>query len=324
MIHKVFSIAMIIIMGSGFYCTSVLAEDPIGHVTALTGEAFVTHSGGNERTALELSGPVYRGDTIQTSGESKLQIMMEDDSLLNLGERSQLTIKKHLYQPAQNLRDAVYKLVRGKVRVVVGKFFSDPGSRLEVETPTSVAGVRMTEFVVWVVSPELTIVIVLDGEIATKNIRVDLVCREAIVAGYQSQIAKDTCPTAPTETPVERMEEILLETEAYLSPSDREMPFSTASLKGSVAVALSAVPATMFLASASGILDTGMMGVLAGGDVLSALDGTDTQLNVIQPGEVTSPFSLPPVITPIPPEVILPVIVPVILLWPLPPPPQGR
>ena len=322
MIRKVFPIAMIVAVVLNFHYTSALAAEGIGQVTSLKGEAWVVRTGEKEKTALGLNDLVYLGDTIQTAAESKIQILMEDDSLLNLGEKARITIKEHIYQPEKDLRGALYKLIRGKVRVVVGKLFSDPASRLEVETPTSIIGIRMTEFIVWVVSPELTIVITIDGEVIAKNIRPDLVCRETVKEGYQSQIAKDACPTAPGKTPTEKMEEILLETEVYMPPPAQEMPSSMKSLKESVKKVLATAPAAILLAPVTGILGTGMMGAitpLAGGIVLSPLtaEATNIQLHVIQPGEVSSTFILP--VVPSPPPI--PPIPPLPLMLPEPPPP---
>lgn len=319
MIKKMLIIAVIIVAVLGLDYTFSLAEEPIGYVTSLKGDVSVIHAGEREKTSLGLSDPVYLGDIIQTGANSKIQILMEDESLLNLGEKARITIKDHMYQPEKDLRSSIYKLIRGKVRVVVGKLFSDPGSHLEVETPTSIIGIRMTEFIVWAVSPELTVVIALDGKVIAKNIRSDLVCVETVPAGYASQIAKDACPTAPAKTPSEKMEEILIETEAYMPPPTQEMPLSTASLKESVQNILAVAPATI-LAPIAGILGTGLMGAtspMAGRTVLGPLTAgaANIQLLSIQPGEVKSTFTLPPIK---PPPLLIP---PVLLLLPKPPPP---
>ena len=300
-------IAMIMAVVLGLYCTFALAGEPIGYVTSLKGDVSVIHAAEREKTSLELNDPVYLGDTIQTATHSKIQILMQDDSLLNLGEKARITIKTHMYQPEKDLRSSVYKLLRGKVRVVVGKLFSNPASSLEVETPTSIIGIRMTEFIVWVVSPELTVVITLTGEVIAKNIRPDLVCVETISAGYESRIAKDACPTAPAKTASEKMEEILIETEAYMPPPAQEMPFSTAHLKESVQNVLSIAPATILLPVVTPLVKRTV-----------PEEVTNLQLLHLEPGEVKSTFTLPPVKPPSPPP--LPVLL-VPLPLPKPPPP---
>jgi len=327
MIKKMFTISMILIVVLCAPYTFALTGEPIGQVTSLKGEVSVIHAGEQVKNTLELNDPVYPGDTIQTATESKIQILTEDDSLLNLGEKAQITIKEHIYQPEKDLRSSVYKLIRGKVRVVVGKLFGDPDSGLEVETPTSVIGIRMTEFIIWVVSPELTIVITIKGEVVARNIRSDLVCSETVPEGYESHIAKDACPTAPAKSPTEKMEEILLETATYMPAPAYEMFASRESLKESVRTALTIAPIVL-LARGTGILGTGMMGTaasVAGGTIIGPLTaGASTiQTLSLQAGEVKSNLNLPSItLPPISPIIFVPIIViPFLGGLPEPPPP---
>ena len=310
MIRKMLTTVVIVMLALVSHHAPAFAEGAIGHVTSLKGEASIIRAGEQEENTLAINDAIHLGDTILTAARSKAQILMEDDSLLNLGENARITIKKHMYQPENDFRGSLYKLIRGKIRVVVGRLFSAADSHLEVETPTSIIGIRMTEYIVHVVSPELTVVITIDGEVIAKNIRADLVCEEVVAKGYESKIAKDTCPTAPSRTPVEKMEEILLETEAYMPPPAQEMPISTKSLNESVRNALVVAPI-------AGILGTGLLGTvttLEGGTILGPLTAgvANIQLLNIQPGEVRTIPVLP--ITP-PPIVYVP------LLLPKPPPP---
>ena len=309
MMKKIVTTALTIVLALAPYYASAFAEDAIGYVPSLEGDVPVIRAGEQEKGTLAINNPIHLGDTILPAARSKVQILMEDDSLLNLGENARITIKEHMYQPEKDLRGSVYKLIRGKIRVVVGKLFSDADSRLEVETPTSIIGIRMTEFMVHVVSPELTVVITLDGEVIAKNIRADLICEEKVVKGYQSQIAKNTCPTAPTRTPAKKIEEILLETEVYMPPPTQEMPMSKRTFNETVQNAL-------FVAPTASILGIGMMGIekaLRGGSILGPLsaEAANLQILYIEPGEV-SKFVLPPV---------LPPLLPVLIMLPKPPPP---
>ena len=318
MIKKMFTTIIVLGMVLLAHQGTAIAGNPSGYVTSIEGGAHVVRSGESEKKSLDLNDPVYLGDTVQTAEKSYLQILMDDDSVLNLGEKAQITIKEHIYEPTKDLRRSLYKLIRGKLRVVVGKLFSRSTSRLEVETPTSVIGIRMTEFIVWVVSPDLTIVITIDGEVVAKNIRPDLVCSERVAGGYELEIAKNRCPTVPKETPAERIEEILLETDLYMPPPHQEMPSNTGMLNDSVKNIMSVAPAAL-LARTIDTLGTGMMGVarprqskiITDPLVATAANG---QLFYIEPGEVNTP-SLPPLLPP-------PVIPPILLL-PLPPPPPG-
>ena len=168
----------------------------------------------------------------------------------------------------------------------------------------------MTEFIVWVVSPELTIVITLEGEVVAQNIDPALICSESVTEGYQSEIGKDACPSTPVLTQVDRMEEILRETEFYLQPPTGELSLSRALLNQTAAQAVGITPAVA-LASVAGILEAGMLGRDAALEVealLGALSSTGAaiQLYILQPGENTTfpllrPITPPPLPLPPPP-----------------------
>jgi hypothetical protein len=67
-----------------------------------------------------------------------------------VGENSRVEVNEFIYDPANNQRSTVLRLLQGKARALVGKFFAGPGSRFEVHTPTAVAAARGTYFVVWI------------------------------------------------------------------------------------------------------------------------------------------------------------------------------
>src|SRR5207247_5895166 len=71
-------------------------------------------------------------------------------SMLTVGENSRVEVNEFIYDPANDQRSTVLRLVQGKARALVGKLFAGLGSRFEVHTPTAVAAARGTYFVVWI------------------------------------------------------------------------------------------------------------------------------------------------------------------------------
>lgn len=124
-----------------------LAGD-IGVFTAVEGQVSVTRSGADDALPAKLHDGVQFLDIIETERESRSKALLNDDSILTVGEHSRVEITEHLYDPRQNVRTVVVNLVRGKVRALVGKVFTGTGSKFEVHTPTSVAAARGTYFVV--------------------------------------------------------------------------------------------------------------------------------------------------------------------------------
>jgi len=130
--------------------TLLAATEPdIGVFTAIEGKVFVQHAQSPELLPAKLQDTVLFRDLIATQKESRTKALLNDDSLLTIGEHSRVEITEHLYDPNRSLRSVVVNLVQGQVRALVGKVFAGSGSKFEVHTPTAVAAARGTYFVVW-------------------------------------------------------------------------------------------------------------------------------------------------------------------------------
>ena len=147
---------------------SAWAKGPVGTIVTLTQTVEIKPAGAEEWRALKLKDKIYVGNLIRTGENSRVKIFFVDDSTISLGPLSTLKIEEHLFNAAENYRNSKFKLLLGKARVHVRGFFS-PDSKYEVHTPTAVAGVKGTKFIVWVKSPVLTTVGVIQGQVAVAN-----------------------------------------------------------------------------------------------------------------------------------------------------------
>jgi len=125
------------------------AEPDIGVFTAVEGKVSVQHAQSPQAVSAKLSDTVLFRDLIETQKESRTKALLNDDSILTVGEHSRVEITEHIYDPGRSLRSVVVNLVQGKVRALVGKVFEGSGSKFEIHTPTAVAAARGTYFVVW-------------------------------------------------------------------------------------------------------------------------------------------------------------------------------
>src|SRR5262249_8986138 len=73
---------------------TVLAQESIGEVTALQGQATVQRTGSAQAMPLHVQSPVYRGDTIKTLEASKIKLLLIDGTGLTLGERGTMTLSQ--------------------------------------------------------------------------------------------------------------------------------------------------------------------------------------------------------------------------------------
>jgi hypothetical protein len=144
-----------------------LAEQPdVGTVTRVMKEVYVVHEGQKEKERVKEKDVVLFLDTYQTEKGSRVKFLFKDDSLLTLGENTTMQITESVYDPGKDYRSTILKVLKGKVRALVGKTFRGSGSKFDVHTPTSVASARGTYFIVNVIEEEgtiKTIVAVLPG-----------------------------------------------------------------------------------------------------------------------------------------------------------------
>jgi len=120
------------------------AQDQVGSVAALEGTAEVLHPGRGAWEELKANDGALLGDQVRTHAASKLKLQLRDESVLTLGPNSQLTLDQQTVAPQTT---SSIGLVVGTMRAVVSDRYRQPHTRFEVETPTSIAGVRGTGFV---------------------------------------------------------------------------------------------------------------------------------------------------------------------------------
>jgi hypothetical protein len=125
--------------------TGVWAQsNGVARVVTLRGTATVKTTSAAIRPLMR-GDPLAAGDQIATSEDSQLRVLMNDRSLIDLGSNSTITIKK--FETQQTTRSVSLRLFAGRLWAHVTKTLAVK-TDFEVETPTAVAGVRGTEFVV--------------------------------------------------------------------------------------------------------------------------------------------------------------------------------
>lgn len=117
--------------------------EEVGTVAAVEGTAEILR-GGTWSVATTGAG-VATGDNIRTGRPGHVRIVFRDDSVLVLSDATTILIDQQVYDP--NASQSVFGLLQGKLKSVASHYYGAPGSRYEVQTPTAVAGVRGTEFV---------------------------------------------------------------------------------------------------------------------------------------------------------------------------------
>jgi len=112
-----------------------LAADDVGTIVAIKGKAFIERD--SKSFEAEVKDNLFMNDTVSTKEASRAKMLFIDDSVLTIGENSQVVIKEVIYS-RHKMGRSVFNLIEGKMRSIVGK------TQFEVHTPTAVAAARGT------------------------------------------------------------------------------------------------------------------------------------------------------------------------------------
>ncbi|TGK59979.1 lipoprotein LipL45 [Leptospira wolffii] len=137
-------------------------SEPTAIVVFSVGEAKVQHADLTEDKA-SLGTPLKQGDKLQTKANAKVDIQFADGSAVRVSENSELEFAS-LALNTQGNTDTRLSLVSGKVFAKVNK--ANKNDQFSVITPTAIAGVRGTSFVVDRTRKDRSVVKVLEGSVA--------------------------------------------------------------------------------------------------------------------------------------------------------------
>lgn len=216
-------------------------EKSIGSITAIEGEVYLSHKGDTAAFPAMLGDPIYLYDHIQTERQSRVQILFQDESLFNLAENTYIQITEHIYSPEENRRSSVFRLLMGKVRAIVGRYFKGAGSGFKVSTPTAIIGVRGTHFVVDATLTDETTVVCIDSatDVVVRNIQEDIPGEVTLTTGLMTKVLEGVPPSLPTEVPDDLMMRLLMDTRVML-PTLQGGPAELRGLSGEGAAATAA------------------------------------------------------------------------------------
>ena len=124
------------------------ADDSIGYVKTLTGDAWIKTGGKEVKAALGM--PVFLGSVLITSKNGSMGVTFKDSTRMSFGPDTQMTVDEYLYTPAQTqgklkLSTSLSKGTLNYVSGLIAKFQPDAVS---VRTPGGTIGVRGTQFLV--------------------------------------------------------------------------------------------------------------------------------------------------------------------------------
>ena len=125
------------------FTSKSLSVEFIGVIGAAVGEI---NNQKNEK--LSNGSKIYYGDTIYVKLNSNAQILFLDETVMTVGENTELTIDDFIYDPKTNNGNFVTNIKSGIVKTISGKISEKNPENLKVKMPNGSLGVRGTEFIV--------------------------------------------------------------------------------------------------------------------------------------------------------------------------------
>lgn len=131
---------------SSLYLSAAHAESRFGIVLISKGNVKIITSSGTEKNgAIGLD--ILEGDTLSTGSESSAKIVTLDRNVIVVGEKSEIVFEKYLHEN-QKQKAVVIDVKEGSIRSSIKNKYDQKDEYYQIKTPTSVAGVRGTDFYV--------------------------------------------------------------------------------------------------------------------------------------------------------------------------------
>lgn len=281
---------------SGNLLSSKVSEVTVAHAAAPTA-----------RQPVQPQVSVLFHDSVQTESDSRTKALFVDDTLLTVGENTRITIDEHVFNPHEDQRSVIVKMLQGHIRALVGKHFAGAGSRFEIHTPTAVAAARGTYFIVWTENSRTTGM----ANIGEKgDVAFTAAGRTVIVKpGYYSMSIDGEAPTTPVVF-TDRTTEI----SRHVAATDVKEDLQTVSAKLVLqAVGYEVMPVSAFATIPTSTLSTTVItstSTLAAGAVPTGTSAVMSVMASATPVVTTIAAPITPVVTTIAPTVtaIAPVV----------------
>jgi len=138
--------ALLPILVVGLTLSARGADSIAGSVNTVQGKAVVRR--GAESIPASQGMHLLPDDILQTSGDGRLGVILQDGTRIGLGPNTELKIDRFVYEPAEGNCALLLRLTRGVLAYVSGRIARLAPDAVTVETPVGVLGLRGTHFAV--------------------------------------------------------------------------------------------------------------------------------------------------------------------------------
>ena len=126
--------------------TQAAWADAIGQIKTLAGDVSIVRN--NAKLPAKAGDVLEKADTLMTGADGRVGLTFIDNSRLSLGPNSQMTLEKFTFNPTTQEGTFLTKLYRGTLAVISGHIAHSAQDAMQVQTRTTILGVRGTSFLV--------------------------------------------------------------------------------------------------------------------------------------------------------------------------------
>jgi hypothetical protein len=201
--------SVLVVIAVGLLMRAAVAASPAdtsqaGAVSALLPRGVAERSGSEKELALHDA--VFWNDLVKTLDLGRMRIMLENQSVLNIGARSSMRIVPSSGASQLSSLELEFGRFRAKVIEKVGR-----GGPVVITTPTAVLGVVGTHFYVRADEKETT-AITFDGRVTIRNSNSRIVGEETLLAGELTTVLRDQPPTPKRPATPQEIQQAMEET----------------------------------------------------------------------------------------------------------------
>jgi hypothetical protein len=124
----------------------VFAADQAGMIKVAKGQVSIERDG--KKLPAAVGSPIEVADRVRTGADGSVGVTLRDNTLLSAGPNSLIVIDKFAFNNATQEGNMSIHIRKGTLSVASGKIAKRTPESVDFHTPTSVLGVRGTEFVI--------------------------------------------------------------------------------------------------------------------------------------------------------------------------------
>ncbi|NGZ87144.1 FecR family protein [Duganella aceris] len=125
---------------------AIAADAPAGMVKTAKGSASIERDG--KQSPVHPGATLMASDRVLTGADGSVGITLRDETLLAVGPNSNVWLEKYAFDPTSHEGVLNATVKRGTLGVISGKLSKQSPGAVQFRTPTSILGVRGTEFVI--------------------------------------------------------------------------------------------------------------------------------------------------------------------------------